>query len=238
MADDEKKIEIGNLFCFPVEKTSSGKWVHHPKEEWYLPDKEKLWGGGEKGKIYQVCRKARGCNYVMKIIRFTSYCQGDNCPYGECAYTEFLHEVFFQTEVARLGVAPPILSSWVCTCTNPPLGVIVMPVLKETLEDVIRNPDVKRGTKEAYIQEAERIFNILNANNIYHEDSHMQNWMVNGDGRLKIVDFGLVRKFWNPVDDEKCPKTTKETYHRYDLIEIRRMKHELDKYDPKPPIQN
>ena len=169
---------------------------------------------------------------MMKIIKFPSYCKGDKCPYTECAYAKFLHEVDFQTKVAYLGVAPPILSSWVCTCTDPPLGVIIMPVLKETLEDVIRNPSVSRETKEAYIKEAENIFNILNANNIYHEDSHMQNWMVGSDGLLKIIDFGLVGKFWNPVDNKNCPKQVRETHHKWNMIEIERMRNELDKFDP------
>ena len=44
MADGEEKLELESVFCFPVEKTSTGKWSLRPDEEMVSPGRRNTEG--------------------------------------------------------------------------------------------------------------------------------------------------------------------------------------------------
>ena len=125
----------------------------------------------------KVCKKNNGCNYVMKII-----------PFGGIFHTPFYREVNLQKEAAALDIAPPVSESWVCEDLN--FGVIIMPSLEKTLWDILQDETIETTTKDEYIKDAETILRTLNDNNIYHGDAHVDNFMIDDTGHLKIIDFG------------------------------------------------
>ncbi len=184
-ASEEKKPEV---FCIPVDKNDSEVGIigqgetsgPSRKGEWYLPSTGEK-GHGVQGTVHEVC-KNNDCDYVMKIIIFN----------GGYTRKHFLKEVELQKEAFRLNVAPELIDSWICK--DPYIGVIIMPALQRTLEDILRDSTVKDEEKDEYIKDAFRILHILNGSNIFHRDSHLSNFMVDSNKMLKIIDFGSARK--------------------------------------------
>lgn len=183
-ASEEKKPEV---FCIPVDKNDSEVGIigqgetsgPSRKGEWYLPSTGEK-GHGVQGTVHEVC-KNNDCDYVMKIIIFN----------GGYTRKHFLKEVELQKEAFRLGVAPEIIDSWICE--DPDIGVIIMPALQKTLGDVLRDVNVKKEVKDGYVKDAFEILHTLHQNNIYHGDSHLQNFMVDFNNKLKIIDFGFAK---------------------------------------------
>jgi len=194
MVTAEEKIPDGiqDVFCVPVRRRKTedrvlGKGEQHlysRKDEWYLPKAEEL-GHGVSGSVHEVCKHNKDCDHVMKIIIFNPEFFPDSDR------KQFLKEVELQKEAFRLGVAPEIIDSWICE--NPDIGVIIMPTLQKTLGDVLRDVNVKKEVKDGYVKDAFEILHTLHQNNIYHGDSHLQNFMVDFNNKLKIIDFGFAK---------------------------------------------
>jgi len=196
----KKKPEV---FCVPVQRTNNeigiiglGKNSEVSREgEWYLPPGDKK-GSGVFGEVHEVCKKDN-CDYVMKIIKLQppggqrwSERRQKNVP----GYTreDFLKEVELQKEAFDLKVAPEVIDSWICE--DPLIGVIIMTALQRALGDVIRDSTVKEEEKVKYIKDRSQILRILAKNNIVHGDDHLNNFMIDDAGKLKIIDFGQAKK--------------------------------------------
>ena len=198
VSPDEEKIEM-NVFCSPVNQTTEG---------WELPTK---WLGkkGSFGSMAEVCKKgATDCDHVMKIMSVDAKRKGspprELRTHLKVTPEQFEKEVELQKEAAGLGVAPPVCDSWECPLgededKDPSIGVIIMPILQKTLKDILDDDSVEDAEKEAYIFEAKSILKELNGINIQHRDCKLENFMIDGNGKLKIIDFGLAQKF-EPCD--------------------------------------
>lgn len=182
-----------NVFCVPVNRYSKEKGIIGRGEEdpeasregeWYLP-KTKALAHGSSGSIQEVCTKNKDCDYVMKIIMLNT----------DIDRKYFLKEVELQKVAFQLGVAPEIIDSWICK--DPYIGVIIMPVLQKTLGDVLKDNTVPEEEKKKYIKKAFSILHILHKNNIFHRDSHLANFMVDSNKKLKIIDFGQAQIVYN-----------------------------------------
>jgi len=197
-SENEKKIDKAYTACL-IKITKEGLWE--------MPTK--LIGGGSYGSIAEVCKKGgRDCNYVMKLTSIESVAD-DWIRTGKTKVDPkpFLNEVARQKEAAspKVGVAPPVIDSWLCD--DPPLGVMVMPRLKKTLLEVLQESDDEEE-QEAYLNKALSILQELNKNNIQHRDAHVENFMIDFDDNLKIIDFGFAQKI-EPCSFEgwKIPQT-------------------------------
>ena len=104
----------------------------------------------------------------------------------------FLKEVELHKEAFKRGVAPDIIDSWICK--NPYIGVIIMPALRRTLEDILIDPEVSVVKKKKYVNDAKKILLALHLKSIIHGDPHPNNFMVDSNQMLKIIDFGLAKK--------------------------------------------
>lgn len=174
--ESEEDVNVEDVFCVSV-----GREVTRHGTDWRLPTKQV--GKGAYGTVYEVCKKKPAdCNYVMKIIPFTGIFR-----------TPFYREVNLQKEAAALEVAPPVSDWWECEDLN--LGVIVMPSLEKTLLDILQDETIETKTKDDYIEDAKTILQTLNDHNIYHGDAHVENFMIDDTGLLKIIDFGESFKF-------------------------------------------
>jgi len=212
MTENEEKLDITpqaahrrqrqlhalkNSFCSPVKTTKAGLWE--------LPTK--LIGAGSYASIAEVCAKgATDCNYAMKLIGTVRH-PDDWIRTGKTKVDPkpFLNEVALQEEAAKIGVAPPVIDSWLCD--DPPMGVLVMPRLKKTLQEVLQESD-NEEEREAYLDKALSILQELNKNDIQHNDCHLENFMIDFNGDLKIIDFGFAQKI-EPCSFEgwKIPQT-------------------------------
>ena len=144
-----------NVFCIPVKVDEGKMW--QPKK-W-------LKTSGHYSEIAQICNKDGGgedCNYVMKVIKLD--------PSNDIAERKFWNEVELQTEAAEAGLAPKIMDSWVCDqCKGSPdeqkcpyIGVIIMPTLKRTLKDIIKDSTIDLHVKHKYLIEAFTVLEKLN----------------------------------------------------------------------------
>ena len=82
-----------------------------------------------------------------------------------------------------------------------------MPRLKKTLLEVLQESDDEEE-QEAYLNKALSILQELNKNDIQHNDCHLENFMIDFDDNLKIIDFGFAQKI-EPCSFEgwKIPQT-------------------------------
>ena len=216
VSPEEEKIEM-NVFCVPV------KGKRDPTERWELPTK---WLGkkGSFGSMAEVCKKgATDCDHVMKIMSVDAKRKGspprELRTHLKVTPEQFEKEVELQKEAAgildqegnAIAIAPPVCASWYCPPgededKDPSIGVIIMPILQKTLKDILDDDSVEDAEKEAYIFEAKSILKELNGINIQHRDCKLENFMIDGNGKLKIIDFGLAQKF-EPCDFDHVDMT-------------------------------
>jgi len=210
----EEKFEM-NVFCTRVKSK---------KDEWEVPTK---WLGkrGAFGSMAEVCKKgATDCDHVMKIMIIDDTRKGNKLPRGHVCLncgeelgtqstvtrSQFENEVELQKEAAGIldqegiAIAPPVCDSWYCPPgedkdKDPSFGVIIMPILQKTLKDIFLDDNVDKAKKKAYNKEAQFILKKLNENNIQHRDSHLANFMIGANDKVKIIDFGLAHKI-EPCD--------------------------------------
>jgi len=118
----------------------------------------------------------------MKIVRLGNQKTGNR-------KAKFKNEVALQKEAHKLKVAPPIVDDWICE--EPSLGVIIMPTLKRTLEDILQDEKNSEKTKQNRIGEAQQaLLETLQEANFRHNDSHLNNFMEGFDGKLYLIDYG------------------------------------------------
>ena len=228
-SSEEKKnseCQKSEVFCVPVERTENesgilgrGEGVEESrKDEWYLPKAGEL-GHGVSSSVYKVCKHNQDCNYVMKCILFnpkdfsdSSYVEQSELPnWYMNTRDNFLKEVELHKEAFKLGVAPDIIDSWICE--NPYIGVIIMPALRRTLEDILIDPEVSADKKKKYVNDAKKILIAMNLKNIFHRDPHPNNFMVDSNQTLKIIDFGLAEKLVKH-DDAVKPRHSSKLFQK------------------------
>ena len=228
-SSEEKKIpeyQKPEVFCVPVERTKNesgilgrGEGVEETRKDvWYLPKAEEL-DHGVAGNVHKVCKYNQDCDYVMKIIIFNPKVFSDSSYVEQSKLLNwhlndrdnFLKEVELHKEAFQLGVAPEIIDSWICK--TPYLGVIIMPALRRTLEDILIDPEVSADKKKGYIWDAKQILIALNLTGIFHRDPHPNNFMVDSNQTLKIIDFGLAEKLVKH-DDAVKPRHSSKLFQK------------------------
>lgn len=96
-------------------------------------------------------------------------------------------EAAFQTAAAALGVAPPVLH------VDEVEKRIFMEGLPYLFLDIAktRRPPAMLMDEVARI---EYIFNTLDANNIFHNDGNCRNLMMDANGVIFLIDYGMAKK--------------------------------------------
>lgn len=132
--------------------------------------------------------------YVFKIINLT------NSDY----FTKFNKEIYYQKKAAELGVASPVYQVFIDK--KKTVGMFVMDLYTTTVQTFfveqlsLKNPDIPL-LKKIYDRCLE-INEILESSNIFHNDQHLNNFMLKSLGpidiqdvenNVKIIDFGEAR---------------------------------------------
>ena len=173
------------------------------------------------GNIAKICKKGGDeCNYIIKIIRFDS----------SESEEKFWNEVKLQKKAFTLGVAPEVSDAWICRpCENiderkcPYMGSIIIPTLKKTLKDIFQDANIELSVKKKYFIEALIILRELNQHNIVHNNPNLNNFMIDFDNKLKIIDFSHAEI----IKDKKNEKLLKD-YKKY-VNKIETMKNADDR---------
>ncbi len=123
-------------------------------------------------------------------------------------------EATLQTEAAELGIAPEIYH------VDYDKKQIFMQGLQYLLIDVVKSrspPTITNREKQQIID----IFNSLDARGIFHNDGNARNLMINDDGKIYLIDYGMSKRI-----DSKLLKKTLTPNIRYGLEALKRsLKH-------------
>ena len=158
-------------------------------------------GRGFFGRVYELSNDGR---YVMKLLKIEDQYDDDTGGHPGISVADFDQEIEMQNMFATLGVAVPVVDSWMC---NGEYGVIVMRRLSRTLKDYLEDHD--DYDKDVIYKTLKRIEGIHRRNFLSHGDYTLYNIMVdpnkyhpesvelNIDGDLVylyLIDFGLAKK--------------------------------------------
>lgn len=145
------------------------------------------------GVVYHTCcGEEEPCHHITKIVKF----RADR----EIKYEQanFHKEVMLQQKVAKAGLAPSIVTSYM----TPTQGIVVMEKMNKTLLDHMNDylmyaqlhnlstPEIEKTAEIFAINMGELLIR-LHQQGIYHQDAHLNNVMTNRDNRLIFIDFGM-----------------------------------------------
>lgn len=134
---------------------------------------------GSINKVMQVCRKNQ-CGYVMKVI-------------SDDDHNDIKREICFQNICAEYGLCKPVKDWWLCPAQETGYeigGVIITPILKMTLRE--RRKSLENGEKDwKLLKQALRLILQLHHLGISHGDAHSNNFMVDKDDKVFLIDMGL-----------------------------------------------
>ena len=103
------------IICYPAKKNVS---------DWHIKSGIEL-GNKSFNIIVQTCKKT-DCNYVMKLVKYENH-------------EDIKREVCLQNICAKQGICLPVEEWWLCPNSKKFGGVIITPILDQTLEDYIDN---------------------------------------------------------------------------------------------------
>jgi tRNA A-37 threonylcarbamoyl transferase component Bud32 len=146
---------------------------------------------GSTSDIYETCEKDE-CHYIAKVIKKIKDSKEPN----------FLNEALCQIKAAKLGLAAMIYEVWNCKDT---IMLIMDKIPGETLEIYLSKTTIDDNTKRHIVQKAFMALDELHQIGMIHGDSHMNNFMVEGND-IFFIDFGdsiLVHTLSFKVDFKK-----------------------------------
>lgn len=155
--------------------------------QWYLKQDENIGEASAFGKVYNVCNKDDDdCGYVMKVSTVSS----SNPREKMLNKKRKNREVEMQNKCASSEVKNICLKvedEW--DCDDGTTTVIITRLLKETLKQYFLNATneqkikmLKTAIKQIVILHYEML--------IYHGDTHLDNFMITHDNKLRMIDLG------------------------------------------------
>lgn len=175
-----KKIPSSSFSIYPVESYS----IHNSlNNSGCSPVGEPLWNlgapigeSGAFGEIHLGCCMSH-CDYIMKFI-----------PFARMPKEAIEREIFIQTVSSKLGSSLPVEDYWFTSQG----AVIVMRLLKETLKSYLETCDATE-CKNIIDKVLEKI-RALHIR-VFHNDLHANNIMIDHDGEVYIIDYGLSKSY-------------------------------------------
>jgi serine/threonine protein kinase len=144
------------------------------------------------GQTYTACCESN-CKFVLKYISGGVFTIGGFQEYNK---THFENEVNIQSIAASNGLAPRVYDAWM----SEPGFAFVMEKMKMSLKRALETmPEEKRI---AVVLSAYAVLKAFHALGYIHGDAHVENFMLDEDDNVKLIDFG----FAHPITDPNEPK--------------------------------
>jgi serine/threonine protein kinase len=133
------------------------------------------------GKVYQSCCDENGvplesCKHITKTVSFDRYITPET----------FMKEVGLQYNASLHHIAPKIFK----VTMSDTEGRIVMEKLEYTLKDALKVVNGDQSKIESLAVLAVKVLNELHRIGIVHNDAHLNNFMIDQKGFVKMIDFG------------------------------------------------
>jgi serine/threonine protein kinase len=157
----------------------------------------------------QVCESSK-CSYVAKWISTIPGMSIIN------PLDNPLTEAEIQSRASDIDIAPVVYQVLIC----PSGALIIMDKMDQTLGEKLLKRGVTLAEKKQLIEKAFRCVDKLHNLGYVHRDTHLNNFMIDSNGNVKIIDFGLaheIDEFASLSDD-------------YSKIVLGVKEHELEKF--------
>ncbi len=119
----------------------------------------------------------------------------------------FEKEILYQNEAARWKVTNQILLAYIA---EDHYGFI-MKKYARTLEDILIDSSISLVKKKKYLRQVKRILEkLLVEVGMIHKDTHLANFMVNNNNKVKLIDFGSAQKI--TIENEYLKSLDKEMF--------------------------
>lgn len=186
----EKEDDKKSVFSSYCDDTKNIELVLIYKEEsgcdWKISDQNPK--KGKYGSAYSTCcnENFKDCDYVLKIDKYEYNCR----------------EVYIHLMLSKLGIAPKLYEIWKVKSGKSleNIGTIfIMKKLDQNLYDILMNDnvDINRIYKDLMDK-----LDILYNNKIKHNDLHLHNIMLDSNGILYLIDFGMSERFGSYIRKE------------------------------------
>lgn len=156
-------------------------------------------GRGEYGTVYNTCIDNE-CKYALKIARINLDIN-DNDP---LELEDFNKECKYAKLAGDLNIGPKLIKSWICNNVKPKfykykikMGFILMEKMDMTLTKYIKinidDNDKIKNVRKMYLD----LCKIMLKNNIYNEDLHFGNVMLNindNNIEMKFIDWSHTKE--------------------------------------------
>lgn len=153
---------------------------------------ESLDKSGAHGSAYSVCQDSN-CDFVLKridLVSFVEEIEDDDDKIEEMAFftDRFINETELQNKASLSGIASPVYLSYIIKYKE--LGLI-MDKYEMTLNDLFLNQDLTDDEIYDFLNKTyDVIETLLCESNITHNDCQLDNFMINKNREVKIIDFG------------------------------------------------
>lgn len=168
------------------------------------------------GRLYKAREKDRTATVAIKVVEFSTDVEWDDVAREGAISAELKHENIIQTH--KYYVKENFL-------------IIHMEYLKGTnLRDYILERGSVDSVQAQNITEAvHRALAYMHAKNITHGDIHQGNVMMDGKGRIKLIDFGCARKHVDgSVVIEECKRDISQLKRFEDVLLRDDLKYSLE----------
>jgi len=154
-----------------------------PSGLWEIKNDIQIGAESMYGSIYNACCE-NNCDHIAKII-----------PYSNTSLRHIKKELEIQDTVYRANpeLTIPILDWY----KDEEKAIIILPLLYETVREELTDMDNLEEMTELLQQVLNKTF-YLHSLGVYHGDAHMNNFMLDKDGDVKLIDFGKSWYIDNP----------------------------------------
>ncbi len=140
---------------------------------------------GGMSKVYRAVSRVTTETFALKIL-FPAYAS------QRISYERLFQEKQVEGEIAASLVHPNVVRTHGFGKTRAGCYFVMEYVDGPTLKYAIhRNPRMLKGRKLEIISQAAKSLQYIHSKGVIHRDVSSKNMLVTGDGKLKLIDFGL-----------------------------------------------
>lgn len=163
--------------------------------DFVLVDIDNEIAAGKQGTVYESCIKDN-CNYILKKYIYK------NVSNLEEYEKDFLNEIKLHNKAAMNELTDYIVLAYKIIESNQLEFGYIMKKYTKTLRDYLSKSNNSLTDKQDMIDKACLIIKKLNEIQICHGDAHLDNFMIDEKGELKIIDFGSAKEI--KLEDTEC----------------------------------